>query len=80
MTSSTSGSPKNASALLDQYYLDMRSALIETAAAMDRIQSAEGGAGGMEDVRIQRLRAVCAIVASEAPERARRALESLSEE
>jgi len=47
--------PKTAKELLDIYFLDMRSALLETAAAMDRIQRAESGNEIMEDPRMQQL-------------------------
>jgi hypothetical protein len=49
------GSPKTAEELLDIYFLDMRSALLETAAAMDRIERAENGAGVLKDARILKL-------------------------
>ena len=39
------GSPKTAEELLEIYFLDMRSALLETAAALDRIQRSENGGG-----------------------------------
>lgn len=71
-------SPKPAPELLDQYYLHMRSALIETAASFDRIQSAEQAARVWKDPRLEELRAAAGILADEAPERARRILELLS--
>lgn len=50
------GSPKSAEQLLDMYFLDIRSALLETAAAFDRIERAEGGADIFSDPRIGNLR------------------------
>ena len=71
-------SPKTAQQLLDKFFLHMRSALIETAAAFDRIQLAEGAEAAWQDPRLVQLRAACGIVADEDPERARRILELLS--
>lgn len=71
-------SPKNAPQLLDQFYLHMRSALIETAAAFDRIQRAEGAEALWQDPRLNQLRAACGIIAGDDPQRARRILELLS--
>jgi len=48
-------SPKSAKELLDMYFLDMRSALLETAAAMDRVERAEGGNEIASDPRVQKL-------------------------
>jgi len=67
-------SPKTASELLDQYYLDMRCHLLEYAAALDRIQ----GAGGTADQRLARLRQAAAIATGPEPDRVRRFLERLS--
>ena len=71
-------SPKTAAELLDMFYLDMRSALVETAATFDRIQRAEGGAEVMKDPRMEALRSMGALLQSDDPGRARRFLESLS--
>ena len=46
------GARKSAAELLDMYYLDMRSALLETAAALDRIQRANGAEAIFADPRI----------------------------
>lgn len=48
-------SPKSAKELLDMYFLDVRSALLETAATMDRIERAEGGNMISSDSRLQKL-------------------------
>jgi hypothetical protein len=71
-------SPKSAPELLDMFYLHMRSALLETAAAFDRIQAARGAEEVWEDRRMQKLRAAAELIVAEEPERARRILESLS--
>ena len=71
-------SPKSAPELLDQFYLHMRSALIETAAAFDRIQGAGGADSVWRDPRLEELREAARIIMEEEPERARRILEVLS--
>jgi len=71
-------SPKSAPELLDQFFLHMRSALIETAAAFDRIQLAEDSDQVWDDPRLEDLRKAAGIVADHDPERARRILEVLS--
>lgn len=71
-------SPKSAPELLDQFYLHIRSALIETAAAFDRIQAAEGADSAWQDSRLEELREAARIIQEEEPERARRILELLS--
>ena len=49
-------SPKNQAELLDMYYLEARSHLVETAAIFDRIQRAsDGGKAMYDDPRIQTL-------------------------
>ncbi len=67
--------PKTADDLLDMYYLDMRSHLLEVAAALDRIDRA----GGTDDPRLDRLREVGTVALGEAPDRAPRILELLSD-
>jgi hypothetical protein len=71
-------SPRNASELLDLYFLHMRSALVETAASFDRIQRAEGSEGVWRDGRLEDLRRAAAILADDEPDRAARILEVLS--
>jgi len=68
--------PKTGTELLELYYHDMRSHLLEVAAAFDRIERA-GGASG--DLRLQRLRQVARIAVDDQPDRARRFLEALSD-
>lgn len=66
--------PKSADELLDMYYLDMRSHLLELAAAFDRIEEA----GGTDDPRLARLRKTAGIAVDTQGDRARRFLEQLS--
>jgi hypothetical protein len=70
--------PKTASELLDMYYLHMRSALVETAAAYDRIQRAEGCESVWRDDRLEDLRKAAGILADDEPDRAARILDVLS--
>jgi hypothetical protein len=60
--------------LLDLYYHDMRSHLVEVAAAFDRIERA----GTCDDERLARLRQIAAIAVDDQPNRAQRLLEDLS--
>lgn len=69
-------SPKKAKELLDLYWADMRSHLLEVAAAFDRLDRA----GGVDDdPRLGALRRVARIAVDDQPDRARRFLEELSE-
>ena len=70
---------KTGGELLDLYYLDMRSALLETAAAFDRLQRAEGAAATLVDRRMDLLRSACRIVAADDDERVERILQLFSE-
>jgi hypothetical protein len=67
--------PKTAKELLDLYYADMRSHLLEVAAAFDRLDRA----GGTDDPRLRALRRVARTAVDDRPDRARRFLEELSE-
>lgn len=58
------GSARTAEELLDIYFLDMRSALLEMAATLDRIERAENGAGIFRDPRIRKLTEACEILKS----------------
>lgn len=72
-------SPLDAEALLEMYFLDARSALLEATALLDRVQACEGGEALLEtDPRIASLRAGCRILLDDAPDRTRRFLEVLS--
>lgn len=55
-------SPKSASELLDLYFLDARSQLLETAAIFDRIERAEGGSEIINEPRMLKLRESCDIL------------------
>jgi hypothetical protein len=50
---------KSGPALMDMYYLEARSHLIETAAILDRIERAAEGAEALETEKIQRLYQAC---------------------
>jgi len=67
---------KSAQEMLDMYYLDIRSHLLEAAAAFDRIEEA----GGTDDPRLKKLRQAGDIAVSREPERVKRFLELMSEE
>ena len=58
------GSPLDAQKLLDMHFLDIRSALLETAAAFDRIERAQGGKQVLEDPRVRNLFTACGIITS----------------
>jgi hypothetical protein len=67
--------PKTAVELLDLYWADMRSHLLEVAGAFDRLERA----GGVDDPRLRALRRVARIAVDDQPDRTRRFLEELSE-
>lgn len=73
------GSPKPAVELLDMYYLHLRSALLETAAGLDRIQRAPGGGATSKDPRFMKLQQACAVLAGESADRAERFQHLLSD-
>ena len=54
--------PRSAQELFDLFFLDMRSALLETAATLDRIERAEGAAAPFRDPRLQKLKQACDII------------------
>ncbi len=72
------GSPRNAKELLDMYFLDLRCHLLETAAAFDRIQRAEGGEEVLKDERVEKLRLSLEVLKSPAADRAEKFLELFS--
>ena len=72
-------SPRTAEELLDIYFLDMRSALLETAAALDRIESAENGSDIFRDPRIRKLTKACEILKNGKRNRAEQFLALLSD-
>jgi hypothetical protein len=69
----------DAADLVDMYFLSLRSALLETAAGLDRIQAAPGGAAALDEPRLRKLREACALIGGEEPDRARRFQMMLSE-
>lgn len=74
------GSPLTATELLDMYYLDMRSSILETAAVLDRIERASGGAEALSDYRIQRIVKGCEILKNSSKTRSEDFLNLLSVE
>ncbi len=67
--------PKTGDELLDLYYLDIRSRLLEAAAALDRVDRA----GGTQNPRLPRLLKAAEIALGPGPDRALRMQEFLSE-
>lgn len=67
--------PLTRTQLLDQYFMDARSKLIDIAAFLDRVQRGEGE----EDFRIAAFRAALKELESEQPERARKVLLAFSD-
>ena len=72
-------SPKSAEELLEIYFLDMRSALLETAATLDRIERAGGGPDLFRDPRIKNIREACKIIKDGKANRAEQFLHLFSE-
>lgn len=72
-------SPKNAKELLDMYFFEMRSALLETAATLDRIERADGGKEIFSDPRLERFREAFDILVNGKTNRAERFLVLFSE-
>ncbi len=70
---------KSAAELLELYYHEVRSHLLETAAAFDRFERASAE-GLPPDPRLAKLRLIAAIACDAQPERAKRLLEALSDE
>ena len=70
--------PKKAQELLNMYYLEARSHLLETAAILDRIERAPGGREAMEDQKIQSLFNICEMLTKEKTNRAEQFLMMLS--
>ena len=77
-------------AVVDRYFLEHRAKVLEVAAFLDRVERAtpdvdhaggeEGGDEGGEDVRVAALRRCIAVLLDGQPERARRVLETLSDQ
>lgn len=62
----------NAKALLNRYFLDMRSHLLELAAAFDRLDRADGSADVEDDFRLRKLREGVKALSEAGRERAER--------
>jgi hypothetical protein len=73
------GSPKTGKELLDLHYLDARSALLETAATLDRIERADKGSEAFSDPRLQNLMKACDILKNGRANRAEQVLLVLSD-
>jgi hypothetical protein len=67
-------SPKTAKELLNLYFLEARSALLETAAIFDRIERAHGGTEVFNDPRLSKLMEACEIIKNGRVKRAERFL------
>ncbi len=63
---------KTAAELMDMYYLDARMHLLETAAMIDRVRRARGGARIGSDPRLRKLMDGARLLADGKPERAER--------
>ena len=73
------GSPRTAAELLDLYFLDLRSHLLEVAAGLDRIEQARGGAQALDDPRVRDLLVSLDLLREGGGDRARRFLELFSD-
>jgi hypothetical protein len=80
MNEAKAPSPKSASELLDLYYLDMRSGLLEAAAALDRIERGRGYAEIASSPRLARLREALVLMADNQGNRTERFLNLFSED
>lgn len=58
-------SPKNADQLLEMYFLEARSHLLETCAILDRIERADGAEAAVGDARFQTMLAACDVLKKE---------------
>lgn len=67
-------SPKTAKELLDLYFLEARSALLETAAIFDRIERAHGGTEVFHEPRVSKLMEACEIIKNVSGNRAQQFL------
>jgi len=72
-------SPKGATELLDLYFLEIRSHLLEAAAGVDRIERAPDGEKAMKDPRMECLMKALPIMTKPGAQRAPQFLELFSE-
>jgi hypothetical protein len=70
---------KNAKELLDMYYLDMRSALLETAATLDRLEISDNNNLIFTDPRLKKMFECLDIIKQPGANRVEKFLENLSE-
>lgn len=77
--SSGLGPRRTAAHLLELYFLDLRSHLLEVAAGFDRIERAPGGAEALRDPRARNLLAALELLKEGGGDRARRFLDLFSE-
>jgi hypothetical protein len=70
--------PKSDQALMDMYYLEARSHLLETAAILDRIERAATGGEALEAQKMQDLLKACEILPRRNETRAEKMLMLLS--
>lgn len=71
--------PKHSGELIDMYYLQARSHLLETAAILDRIERADGGPEALQNhEKLQELFKVCEMLPHSGGTRTKEILHSLS--
>ncbi|MCP4373492.1 MAG: hypothetical protein GY797_36125 [Deltaproteobacteria bacterium] len=70
--------PKTADDILNMYYLEARSHLLETAAILDRIERADNGQTALEDKRVKTLFKICKMLPQAKSNRAEQLLQMLS--
>jgi hypothetical protein len=64
--------PMSAAQALDAYFLDVRSRILDLAAALDRIGRGQGAAGAVNDPRVQKVRQALEVLRDESGGRAER--------
>ena len=70
--------PMSCADVLDQYFLEMRHKVLDVAAALDRVDRADGDVSG--DPRVDALKRAIAVLLEDAPGRAERVLTVFSDE
>ena len=70
--------PKKGKEILDMYYLEARSHLLETAAILDRIERCDDGNKAVKDPRTKKLYEICEMLTKEKTNRAEQFLKMLS--
>lgn len=73
------GSPRTAIEMLDMTFLDIRSHLLEAAAALDRIERAKGGEEIFRDPRLRKIMRSLTILKAKGANRAERFLHLFSD-